>query len=471
MMEYKLKDLKPQAFFKFFEEISRIPHGSGNTKRIADYLVAFAQNHGLCYHRDEAGNVVIFKAGTAGYEDKNPVILQGHMDMVCQKDADCPLDMTKDPLELVVEGDILRANGTTLGADDGIAMAMFLAILEDETIAHPPLEVVLTNDEEIGLLGATAMDMSMLKGRRMLNVDTFGEGFFTAGSAGGAYATMETELDWQNYEGTLVEIKISGLRGGHSAGAVTPAFANADQEMARLLRKINAQVASFAGGTAANAVPRECVAVVVANDVEAVCNAHIAQLKERCTEPNAQVTVTYLPATKTRVLSEASSRKVISVLADIPNGVQEWNPDNPKQLLTSLNLGIVKLEEKLSLLTYVRSNLNSNRDALLARLEAFAKEMDCAYEESGTYSAWEFRKDSPLRETMTRLFREQYGREPSVRVTHAGLEGGAFGDKLPGLDCVSTGPIAHDVHTTRERLVISSIRPCYDFLTAILKEL
>ena len=470
-MEYKLKDLQPRGFFKYFEEISRIPHGSGNTVAMANYLIDFAQSHNLRHHRDGAGNVVIFKDGTAGYENKNPVILQGHMDMVCQKDADCPLDMTKDPLELVVEGDILRANGTTLGADDGIAVAMFLAILEDDTIPHPPLEVVLTNDEEIGLLGAGAMDMSMLKGRRMLNVDTFGQGSFTAGSAGGAYVTMETELDWQEYEGPLLEIQLGGLRGGHSAGAVTPAFANANQEMARLLRKLNARVVSFAGGTASNAVPRVCTAVVVADQVEDICDAHIAQLKERCVEPDAQITVTYLPTAKTRVLSQASSQKLISVLADIPNGVQEWNPDNPEQLLTSLNLGIVKLEEKLYLMTYIRSNLNSNRDALLERLKTFAREKGCTCELSGIYSAWEFRKDSPLRETMTRIFREQYGYEPTVRVTHAGLEGGAFGDKLPGLDCVSTGPIAYDVHTTRERLEISSIGKCSDFVAAILKEL
>lgn len=470
-MEYKLAGLKPNGFFKYFEEISRIPHGSGNTKAISDYLVAFAKSHGLRYVQDEILNVVIFKDGTAGYEDKNPVILQGHMDMVCQKDADCPLDMTKDPIELVVDGDILTANGTTLGADDGIAMALFLTVLEDDSIAHPPLEVVLTSDEEIGLIGASGMDMSMLKGRRMLNIDTFGEGVFTAGSAGGAYFTMDTQMEWEEYEGPLVQIKISGLRGGHSAGAVTPDYANADQELARLLQKLNARVVSFEGGTASNAVPRECVAVVAAENVEEVCNAYIEALKNRCKEPGAEITVTHLPITKTRVLTPQSGEKMISILAQIPNGVQEWNPENPRQILTSLNLGIATLADNLHLLSYVRSNLNSRRDALLDRLKAFAQALGCAYEISSVFSAWEFRKDSPLRETMTRIFREQYGREPDIRVTHAGLEGGAFGDKLPGLDCVSTGPVAHDVHTTRERLEISSIQRCYDFLVTLLKEL
>lgn len=469
-MEYKLKGLEPWAFFKYFEEISRIPHGSGNTKGIAQYLVEFARSHGLRHHLDEAGNVVIFKDGTAGYEDKNPVILQGHMDMVCQKNADCPLDLTKDPLDLVVEGDILRANGTTLGADDGIAVALYLAILEDDSLEHPPLEVVLTNDEEIGLLGATAMDMSMLKGRRMINVDTFGQGCFTAGSAGGAWITMETAVSREDYEGPVAEIKISGLRGGHSAGAVTPDYANADKEMAVLLQKLNARLVSFEGGTAGNAVPRECTAVVIAQGVEEICNAHIAGIRSRCNEPGVQVTVTYRNE-KTRMLTEKSSRQVIGILADIPNAVLEWDPEVPTRLQTSLNLGIVTLGEKLHLLTYVRSSLNSHRQALQDRLKAFALERGCTYDESGIFSAWEFRKDSPLRDVMTRIFREQYGAEPSVRVTHAGLEGGAFGDKLPGLDCVSTGPIAHDVHTTRERLEISSIGPCYKFLCSILKEL
>ena len=470
-MGYKLKGLEPQAFFKYFEEISRIPHGSGNTEAIADYLIAFAQSHSLRYHRDEAGNVVIFKDGTAGYENKNPVILQGHMDMVCQKDADCPLDMKRDPLELTVEGDILSAKGTTLGADDGIAMALYLAVLEDDTMPHPPLEVVLTNDEEIGLIGASAMDMSMLKGRRMLNIDTFAEGVFTAGSAGGAYVTLEMPVQWQDYEGPVAQLKISGLRGGHSAGAVTPDFANADKEMALLLQKLGAPLVSFAGGTAGNAVPRECTAQILATDIDAVCQDHIAGIKARCNEPGAQIAVTYLPSVKTRILTEESGKMVISILANIPNAVQEWNPNNPKQILTSLNLGVVTLDEKLRLLTYVRSNLNSHRQELQDRLKAFAAENSCTYEESGVFSAWEFREDSPLRETMSRLFLEKFGKEPTVRVIHAGLEGGAFGDKLPGLDCVSTGPQAYDVHTTRERMEISSLQRFYSYLGDLLMEL
>lgn len=476
-MGKKLAGLEPKAVFEYFEQIANIPHGSWNCGPISQYLVDFADQHGLRSIRDQANNVIIFKDGTPGYEDHAPVILQGHMDMVCQKDEGVEINFETDPLDLVVEGDLIYARGTTLGADDGIAMALFLAVLADDTIAHPPLEVVFTADEEVGLIGANAIDLSMLKGRKMLNVDTFREGTFTAGSAGGAYVTANLPVARTAYEGQQLRLKIDGLRGGHSAGVVQDNYGNADKAMGELLHNLGQiRLIELSGGTAGNAVPRTCHAVLAAEGLdmkrlETVCKAVQTKLQTENKEAAASVTFELLPAANTQAVTIEDSATIAALVDHLPNGVQAWETAFKGLPQTSLNLGIMELKEELELLIYPRSSVNTERQALQDKLKAIIEGHGGVYGQYGVFSAWEYREESPLRELMSKLYREMFGQEPVVRVVHAGLEGGAFADQLPGLECISTGPQAYDVHTTRERMEIASMGRFWNYLLALLKAL
>ena len=476
-MERKLAGLEPKAVFSYFEDIANIPHGSWNCGPISQYLMDFADRHGLRSVRDKSNNVIIFKPGSVGYENHEPVILQGHMDMVCQKDEGVNINFETDPLDLVVEGDLVYARGTTLGADDGIALALFLAVLADKNIDHPPLEVVFTADEEVGLIGANAIDLSMLKGRKMLNVDTFREGTFTAGSAGGAYVTAQMQVAREEYAGKQLQLRIDGLRGGHSAGVVQLNYGNADKAMGELLSGIDGlRLINLCGGTAGNAVPRTCQAVIAAEgvdmaQVENACQTLCKKLQEENKEAEAAVTVQELPAAQVSLVTAEDSKRIAHLVCALPNGVQAWEPEFQGLPQTSLNLGIMELKEGLSLLIYPRSSINQDRQALQDKLKQIIEQHGAVYGQYGVFSAWEYRKDSPLRDTMCDLYRKMYGQEPIVRVVHAGLEGGAFADQLPGLDCISTGPQAHDVHTSRERMEIASMGRFWEYLLALLKSL
>lgn len=474
-MANKLAGLEPKAVFEYFEQIANIPHGSWNCGPISQYLVDFADKHGLRSIRDKANNVIIFKDGSAGYEDHEPMILQGHMDMVCQKDEGVDINFETDPLNIDYEGDLIFAHGTTLGADDGIAMALFLAVLADDTIAHPPLEVVFTADEEVGLIGANAIDVSMLKGRRMLNVDTFREGTFTAGSAGGAYVTVKLPVERAAYEGAQLQLRIDGLRGGHSAGVVAFNYGNADKAMGELLHNLGQiRLIALSGGTAGNAVPRTSQAVLAAqgmdmNRVENACKALQTKLQTENGECDATVTFELLPAMKTQAVIAEDSVTVAALIDHLPNGVQAWETAFDGLPQTSLNLGIMELKEQLELLIYPRSSINAQRQALQDKLKQIVENHGGIYGQYGVFSAWEYRPESPLRDLMSNLYKEMFGQEPIVRVVHAGLEGGAFADQLPGLDCISTGPQAYDVHTTRERMEIASMGRFWEYLLALLK--
>lgn len=476
-MTKKLAGLQPEVVFGYFEEISKIPHGSWNCGPISQYLVDFAKAHGLRWIRDDAKNVIIFKDGSAGYEDHEPVILQGHMDMVCQKDEGCHINFDTDPLDIDYEEDLIFANGTTLGADDGIAMALFLAVLADDSIAHPPLEVVFTADEEVGLIGANAIDLSMLKGRKMLNVDTFREGTFTAGSAGGAYVTVDMAVERRAYTGRRLQLRIDGLRGGHSAGVVQFNYGNAAKAMGELLGSIGGvQLIELSGGTAGNAVPRTCQAVLVAetldiSQVETACKELCRKLQEENGEKDASVTYALLPAEQVQALTAADSKRIADLIQALPNGVQAWEPAFEGLPQTSLNLGIMELKENLNLLIYPRSSINRDRQALQDKLKVIVEGHGAVYGQYGVFSAWEYQPVSPFRDLMCDLYRKMFGQEPIVRVVHAGLEGGAFADQLPGLECISTGPQAYDVHTTRERMEIASMGRFWDYLLALLKAL
>ena len=476
----KLAGLEPASVFGYFEQLCAIPHGSGNTKMISDYLVNFAKEHGIRYIQDELNNVLLFADGTCGYEDHAPVILQGHMDMVCEKDADCPIDMEREGLDITHDGEYIFANGTTLGGDDGVAVAFALALLADPTIAHPPIEVIITVDEEVGMEGATGVDLSMLKGRTMINLDCENEGVFTVSCAGGARGTITLPLQRRAVYGPCVKLTVEGLQGGHSGVEIHKNLGNANKIMGEFLSRIQKLmplcITDITGGAKDNAIPRSCQVTLVAmgSHIERI-NDVAAQLQEevRATfnEPEARIYGDDVDALGGNALSTQDSAKVIALLCSAPNGVQSWSQDIEGLVQTSLNLGVVRLADALRMTFAVRSSVNQEKRELLAQLQELAKLFDAQYSEMGDYPAWEFKKDSHLRDTMVRVFERMYGKTPVVEAIHAGLECGILSDKLPGLDCVAIGPDMQDIHTSRERLHIASTRRSWEFLLEILKEL
>ena len=481
MNERKLTGLEPAAVFHYFEEICRIPHGSGNTKAISDYLAAFARNHDLKYIQDELNNVIIFRDGTPGYENHAPVILQGHMDMVCEKDENCPIDMETQGLDVTCDETHVFARGTTLGGDDGIALAYALALLAEDSIPHPPLEVVFTVDEETGMEGATGIDLSMLKGRTLINIDSEEEGIFTVSCAGGARGIITMPISRRAVYGPCVKLTVDGLQGGHSGVEIHKNRANANKVMGELLSRIQNLMplclTKLTGGAKDNAIPRSCTVTLVAmgshiERINDVCAQLQQEIREKFDEPEAVIFGDDVDAFGGNALSTQDTAKVIALLCAAPNGIQARSKDIDGLVQTSLNLGVAKLEKEHLRLTFaVRSSVNQEKIDLLAKLRELARFNDATYEEYGDYPAWEYRAESPLRDTMVAIYREMFGKDAQVVAIHAGLECGILSDKLPGLDCVSIGPDMKDIHTSRERLDIASAARTWELLKAVLKAL
>jgi len=475
-----LEHLEPKSVFHFFEEFCAIPHGSGNTKTASDWCATFAKARGLEYYQDPMDNIVIIKEATPGYEAAEPLILQGHLDMVCERTPDCAKDMDKEGLDLVVDNGYVCAQGTTLGADDGIAVAIALALLDAEEIEHPRLEVILTSDEEVGMLGAAALDVSPLRGKRLLNLDSEEEGIFTVSCAGGSRTTCHMPVHRGPYEGQGLFVKVSGLAGGHSGAEIHKGLANADILLGRLLRAVNhvteLRLVSVDGGLKDNAIPTEAVAGVSVSDADTAKTA-VEKLAEalkqeyEATEPGLTVEVrTEQPAEAP--MDAESTANVLCMLACLPNGLQEMSRDIEGLVQTSLNLGILETtNEEVTAVFCVRSSVASQREMLEDRICCLTERLGGSVEITGEYPAWEYKKESVLREKMIQVFRKQYEREPRIEAIHAGLECGLLCGKIPGLDCVSIGPNMEDIHTPRERLSIASVQRVWDFLLEVLKQL
>ena len=475
-----LAGLQPANVFAYFEKLCSIPHGSGNTKFISDYLVSFASEHGLRYIQDELNNVIIFADGTCGYEDHEPVIIQGHMDMVCEKDEDCPIDMQTQGLDVTHDGQFVFARGTTLGGDDGIAVAYALALLDDPSIPHPPLEVVITVDEETGMFGAAGIDLSMLRGRKLLNIDSEDEGIFTVSCAGGGRGTIRLPLERRAVYGPCVRLTVEGLQGGHSGVEIHKNRANANKVMGMFLERVQKLmplcITKLQGGAKDNAIPRSCQVTLVAlgmyiERINEIAEALQREIREQYDEPEAIVRGDDVDALGGNALTTECTAKVIALLNAAPNGVQAWSKDIEGLVQTSLNLGIAELEEELRLTFAVRSSVNKEKRELLDRLKELAQFYDGSYSEVGEYPAWEYKPESVLRDTMVRVYTELFGKAPEVVAIHAGLECGLLSEKLPDLDCVSLGPQMHDIHTSRERLDIASTERTWKFLLEVLKQL
>jgi len=475
-------ELSPSRVFYYFEELSKIPHGSRNTKQISDYLYAFGKAHGLETIQDNLNNIIMIKPATSGYENADPIIIQGHMDMVCEKEKDCSINFDVDALDLYVDGDFLKARGTTLGGDDGIAVAYALALLESEEYKHPRLEVVITVDEEIGMLGAFDMDLSMLKGRKMLNIDSDVEGSFLTGCAGGLSLNATLPINRTEMTGSILSITVEGLLGGHSGAEIHTERGNANILMGRVLNEISKitvfGISDFAGGLKDNAIPRESTVTVVV-DSDVVCelinsvNQLEALLKNEyaVNDPDVCITIKELGNDTRTVLDPASVMKVIFYLREVPNGVIHMSRNIEGLVETSLNLGILELkDEELFTLTSIRSSVTSRKEELKERVTMLLEMLGGEVEIEGDYPAWEYRIESPLRDSIRATYLDMFGVEPKFEAIHAGLECGIFSDKLPGLDCVSFGPNNYDIHTPKERLSISSTQRIWDFLVKFLEE-
>ena len=483
-----LSSLEPHKVFEYFEEICSIPHGSSNTKKISDYLVTFAMEHDLRYIKDQSNNVIIFKDGTPGYEASAPVMLQGHMDMVCEKDKDCNIDFERDGLELVLNDGIISANGTTLGGDDGIAVAYALAILDSSDIPHPPLEAVFTVDEEIGMLGAAAIDCSPLKSKIMLNLDSEDEGYLLVSCAGGVTAASHIPVSFiPAADKTHMSINISGLLGGHSGVEIDKNRANANILFGRILytlnKKLSFNLVSIEGGLKDNAIVKTAVAVIAVNesDIQTVrdCVSHLESLFKHeyvVSDPDikvaAEITDSSSEAAANDMMDNISTNRVIAALVNMPYGIQGMSSNIEGLVESSLNLGILKTTDTEVVLSYcVRSSIASRKQEMLDKITSLTELLSGYVTLTGDYPAWEYRQDSPLRDLMKDIFTEQYGREPVIQALHAGVECGLFAGKIPDLDCVSFGPDMKDIHTTNESMDVESVKRTWEYTLEILKRL
>ena len=473
-----LDQLEPKNVFRFFEQMCAIPHGSYNTKAVSDWCVAFAKERGLEHYQDEMNNVILIKEASAGYEEAQPVILQGHLDMVCEKAPGCEKDMAREGLDLAVEGDYIYAEGTTLGGDDGIAVAMALAALDDESLPHPRLEVILTTEEEVGMDGAMALDVSPIRGRKLLNLDSEAEGVFTVSCAGGSMAACGLPVARAPFGGDILRVRVEGLTGGHSGAEIHKGRANANMLLGRLLRAMAAEtelrLVSADGGLKDNAIPVAAEAVVAAEDgwkakAAAERMAACFQTEYRRSDPMLTVTAEEAAAAW-QPMDASSTERTVCLLACAPNGVQTMSQDIHGLVQTSLNLGILKTGENAVTASFcIRSSVDSEKEMLKDRLACLLAQLGGGVSFSGEYPGWAYRPDSPLRELMTEVYREQYGREPKVEAIHAGLECGLLAGKLPGLDCVSIGPDLLEIHTPREKMSISSVQRVWAFVREVLK--
>lgn len=483
-MDYKITGYKPEKLFHFFEEISAIPRGSGNEKGISDYLVKFAKDRNLWVHQDEAYNVIIKKEGSEGAKDKEPVMLQGHIDMVCDKLAGVEHDFEKDGIDLVVKDGVLSANGTTLGADNGVAVALMMMVLDDDDIKHPPVECVFTTEEEVGLNGAQALDKSLIAARTMINMDSEDEGVATISCAGGLRIQFTRPVKREAAEGSLLSIKIEGLLGGHSGMDISKERQNANLLMARmadhLMRNTDGRLVTFAGGTKDNAITRECEASFIyankeeAEKAEKLSCALAEVMADEITpdEPDFACEISLEEGRIASAIPAEDAKAFIGAIRLAPNGVFSRNMKMDGFVVTSSNIGVVKADEdSLMIVVSPRSSVASLQENTKDRFQTLADTFGFAAEYSGEYPGWSFVEKSRIREVFIESYRELFGKELKVEAIHAGLECGLFSEALPGLDAIAVGPTLYDVHTPDEHVPLDSFERFYELLKDVLARL
>lgn len=482
------RGLKPAKVFEYFEKICSIPHGSKNEKALSDYCVEFAKERGLKYYQDELYNVIIVKEASKGCENRPAVIIQGHLDMVCEKESDSTVDFEKDGISLEITDGYLHADKTTLGGDDGIAVAYALAILDSDSIVHPKLEVVLTVCEELGMEGASGIDISMLEGRMLLNIDSEEEGCLLTSCAGGCHVTCRLPVHYEELKsGKTFRIDINGLTGGHSGCEIHKCRANADILAGRLLlflrdRGFDFRIADIRGGRKDNAIPVDSSFTINVCGTKEINTAiddftDIIKREYKTSDPDIILHITEISETPDesgdfKVLDKLSTDAVVNIINSLPNGIIAMSSDMPGMVETSLNLGVIDMDKDRVVMHYLlRSSKDSSLDYLAARMQCISSLLGAEAEISAQYPAWEYVPDSKLRAVMIEAYKDIYKEQPRVESIHAGVECGLLSAKIKGLDCVSFGPDILDIHTPRERLDIASVQRTWEYLLEVLKRL
>lgn len=481
-MKQVLANLKPQRVFYYFEQLCNIPHGSGNTKTISDYCAAFAKERGLFYVQDEWNNVIIKKDASEGYEHVSPIILQGHLDMVCEKVAGCQHDFLNDPLDLIIDGDYVTANNTTLGGDDGIAIAFALAILDDDTICHPALEVVMTTEEETGMDGAQNLDCSILRGTHMINIDSEEEGSILVGCAGGAKVTCTFPITYEEKTGTQYTFTVSGLKGGHSGTDIDKQRASAILLLGRFLyfcerEHISLSISYMDGGGMDNAIAREATVSFLMEEafepkLKDVLHLFDETIKKEYAgvEDQMHFVIQKEDEITTNVFSEQTRQTIVAFLLNAFHGILTMSIDMKGMVESSSNLGILKTEENVMTFCFAaRSSKESKKTLLVSKYTTLTKALGGEISVTSEYPGWDFKKDSTLQRLAIDTYHQVTGKQLHVYSIHAGLECGLFADKIPNLDAISMGPDILDIHTPKERLCISSVGRVYEYLLKLLK--
>lgn len=484
-MDRVLKDLSPNLVFCYFEDITRIPRGSGNEKAISDYLVSFAKKHNLEVIQDEALNVIIKKSGSKGYEKAPTVILQGHMDMVCEKNKEVEHNFEKDPLNIRIEGDFIKAAGTTLGADNGIAVAYCLAILSSKDISHPPLEVLITTEEETGMGGASSIKKENLSGKILINIDSEEEGELLSSCAGGVRNRVKLKIEKEEAKEGFMPLKliIKGLKGGHSGMEIDKGRGNANKLIGRVLNDLNSNldiyIAEINGGAKMNAIPREAEATILAKEKDKVALEElVAKWKEtlknelKNSDSEVIVQIEKLEKKVEKTFTKDLGCRIIELLMLIPNGVQTMSMDIKGLVQSSTNLGVVTTDHnKVTFESAIRSSVKSLKYDIVKRVETVAKLTGAEMTLESEYPEWEYRADSYIRDVFVKVYKDMYNKEPKITAIHAGLECGILKDILGDLDMISFGPNMYDVHTPEERLSISSTERTFQYLLNVLKNI
>jgi len=477
----KLSNLEPSDVLHFFEEISQIPRTSGNEKEISDWLVDFAQKRNLEVYRDNALNVIIKKPGTKGYENSPAVIIQGHMDMVGEKSKTSTHDFLKDPIALRVEGDYIYATDTTLGGDDGIAIAFGLAILDSNDIPHPPIELLITTSEETGMNGAIDLDPTHINGKVLLNIDAEEEGVFLVSCAGGVNAVTSFNPSYENGHSDAYEIFIGGLKGGHSGMEIVKQRANAVKLLGRLLDKISSEyqikLSSICGGAKHNAIAREASAVIVCKDLNLSVLSKITEemadtFRNEYSKEDPDIIIDVKQTTAERNMTLKDTRMLIDYITVVPDGVQTVSREIQGLVVSSLNLGVLELKDGEIVFTHsIRSSVRSLRDEIAIRVQHIARLCGGSVKLLDSYPEWQYNPESKVRDIAVKTYKDLWGKEPAIEAIHAGLECGLLKEKLGELDMISFGPNLYDVHTPNEHMSISSVERTYKFLKALLANL
>jgi dipeptidase D len=480
-MEFNYNKLNPSAVWKYHYEINQIPRCSGNEAGVAQYIIDFAEKRGFKWKKDHVGSVVIAKPATSGMEDRPACVIQGHMDMVCEKNKDTQHDFNKDPIKMLVKDGWVTADGTTLGADNAIALAMGLAVMDSNDIPHPALELLCTVDEETGLTGAVELKSDFIEGRALLNIDSEEEGAFYIGCAGGQHTILKKKIDWiDGHSGhQTFLLKVEGLRGGHSGLNIHEGFGNAIILLARLLYHLKTEISfhmnHFNAGSKHNAIPREAEALVeiAENDVVRFKKitadfAKIFQEELKFVDSGVKITIDEAPKLD-KVFSPNFSKDLIGLLYSMPNGVSAMSRAIEGLVETSTNLAIIKTQtDTVEILTSQRSSVGSAIKDIAAKVGSLGELVNYEVEQGGGYPAWEPNPSSKLLATCKTIYTNKFGKEPEVKAIHAGLECGIIGEKYPGMDMISFGPDIEGAHSPDERVNIAATEKIWELLKEIL---